>query len=52
MILAGEQYNVSIRDGCQVYVNCERVKDVTRHPQFKPLFNKPHLPIGNELRLA
>jgi len=37
MIRTGQDYIDSIRDGRQVYVNGERVTDVTSHPQFKPL---------------
>ena len=37
MIRTGEQYKESIRDGRQVWINGERVKDVTTHPMFKPL---------------
>ncbi|MEK9786452.1 MAG: 4-hydroxyphenylacetate 3-hydroxylase N-terminal domain-containing protein, partial [Gammaproteobacteria bacterium] len=37
MIRTGEQYRESIRDGRLVYMNGEKVKDVTQHPQFKPL---------------
>ncbi len=37
MIRTGEQYRESIRDGREVWINGERVKDVTRHPMFKPL---------------
>src|SRR6204780_2402276 len=37
MIRTGQQYRDSIRDGRQVWVNGERVKDVTTHPMFKPL---------------
>jgi 4-hydroxyphenylacetate 3-monooxygenase len=37
MIRTGQQYKDSIRDGRQVWVNGERVKDVTTHPMFKPL---------------
>lgn len=37
MIRSGEQYRDSIRDNREIYVNGERVKDVTTHPQFKPL---------------
>ena len=33
----GEDYRESIRDGRAVWVNGERVKDVTVHPMFKPL---------------
>ena len=52
MIRTGEQYKDSIRDGREVYVNCERDKDVAKHPQFKPLVDKALLPIENKLRLA
>ncbi len=37
MIRTGEEYRASIRDGRNVHVNGERVKDVTAHPMFKPL---------------
>ena len=37
MIRTGEQYRESIRDGRQVWINGERVKDVTTHPMFKPI---------------
>ena len=37
MIRTGRQYLDSIRDGREVYINGERVKDVTTHPMFKPL---------------
>ncbi|HEY0203430.1 MAG TPA: 4-hydroxyphenylacetate 3-hydroxylase family protein [Acetobacteraceae bacterium] len=37
MIRTGAQYRDSIRDGREVYVNGERVRDVTVHPMFKPL---------------
>lgn len=37
MIRTGEQYRESIRDNREIYVNGERVKDVTVHPHFKPL---------------
>ncbi|MCA0433543.1 MAG: 4-hydroxyphenylacetate 3-hydroxylase family protein [Proteobacteria bacterium] len=36
MIRTGDQYRESLRDGREVWINGERVKDVTRHPQFKP----------------
>ena len=32
MIRTGEQYRDSIRDGREVYINGECVKDVTTHP--------------------
>jgi 4-hydroxyphenylacetate 3-monooxygenase len=37
MIRTGQQYRDSIRDGRQVWINGERVRDVTVHPMFKPL---------------
>ena len=37
MIRTGADYKDSIRDGRLVYVNGEKVADVTTHPQFKPL---------------
>src|SRR3984893_6357017 len=37
MIRTGQQYRDSIRDGCQVWINGERVKDVTVHLMFRPL---------------
>ena len=36
-IRTGEQYRESLRDGRHIWINGERVKDVTRHPAFKPL---------------
>src|ERR1700686_1381678 len=37
MIKTGEQYRHSIRDGRQVWINGERVNDVTTPPMFKPI---------------
>lgn len=37
MIRNGDQYRESIRDGRQVWINGERVEDVTTHPSLKPL---------------
>lgn len=37
MIRTGAQYRDSIRDNREVYMNGERVKDVTAHPMFQPL---------------
>ena len=37
MLRTGQQYRDSIRDGRRIWINGERVKDVTTHPQFKPL---------------
>jgi 4-hydroxyphenylacetate 3-monooxygenase len=36
MIRTGQQYRDSIRDGRHVWINGERVRDVTAHPMFKP----------------
>jgi 4-hydroxyphenylacetate 3-monooxygenase len=37
MIRTGQQYRDSIRDGRQVWINGERVRDVSTHKMFKPL---------------
>ena len=37
MIRTGEEYRDSIRDGREVWMDGERVKDVTTHPSFKPI---------------
>jgi 4-hydroxyphenylacetate 3-monooxygenase len=37
MIRTGEEYKASIRDSRAVYMNGEKIKDVTVHPAFKPL---------------
>jgi 4-hydroxyphenylacetate 3-monooxygenase len=37
MIRTGEQYRNGLRDGREVYVDGERVRDVTRHPALKPI---------------
>jgi 4-hydroxyphenylacetate 3-monooxygenase len=37
MIRTGDAYRESIRDGREVWMNGERVVDVTMHPAFKPL---------------
>ena len=37
MIRTGEEYRASLQDGREVWVDGERVKDVTRHPAMKPL---------------
>lgn len=36
-VRTGKQYIDSIRDGREVYINGERVRDVSTHPMFKPL---------------
>ena len=35
----GEEYRESIRDGREVYYDGELVKDITRHPAFKPIID-------------
>jgi 4-hydroxyphenylacetate 3-monooxygenase len=37
MIRTGAEYRESIRDGRQVWIDGERVSDVTTHPAFKPI---------------
>ena len=37
MIRNGDQYRDSLRDGRQVWINGEKVKDVPNHPAFKPI---------------
>ena len=37
MLLTGDAYRESLRDGREVYLDNERVKDVTSHPAFKPV---------------
>ncbi|GAN95232.1 anthranilate 3-monooxygenase oxygenase component [Komagataeibacter europaeus] len=37
MIRTGQQYLDSIRDGRRIWMNGERVKDVTTHPMFRPI---------------
>src|SRR5918994_4045807 len=37
MIRTSDEYRESIRDGREVWVNGQRVADVTTHPMFKPL---------------
>src|SRR5215468_7945245 len=39
VIRTGDQYKESIRDDRVVYIDGERIKDVTRHPMFKPLID-------------
>ena len=37
MIRTGDEYRESIRDGREVWINGERVDDVTTHPMFQPV---------------
>ena len=39
MIRTGQEYRESIQDNREVYINGERVKDITVHPQFKPIID-------------
>ncbi len=39
MIRTGGQYRESIRDGRQVWIDGEKVDDVTTHPAFKPIID-------------
>lgn len=40
MIRTGDEYRDSIRDGRKVYVDGERVTDVTTHPMFQPIVDR------------
>src|SRR3954451_7692660 len=37
MIRTGDEYRESIRDGREIWIDGERVEDVTTHPAFKPI---------------
>ena len=37
MIRSGEAYREGLRDGREVWIDGERVADVTRHPAFRPV---------------
>ena len=37
MLRTGEEYRESLRDGRQVWIDGEKVADVTMHPAFKPI---------------
>ncbi len=37
MLRTGDEYRESIRDGREVWIDGERVEDVTQHPAFKPI---------------
>lgn len=39
MIRTGEQYRAGLRDGREVWIDGERVADVTTHPAFKPIID-------------
>jgi len=37
MIKTGQQYKASLQDGRQIWINGEKVEDVTKHAAFKPI---------------
>ena len=37
MLMTGATYRQSIRDGREVWIDGERVRDVTRQPAFRPI---------------
>jgi len=37
MIRTGEEYRAGLRDGREIWIDGERVADVTTHPAFKPI---------------
>ena len=39
MIRTGEQYRDGLRDGREVWIDGERVKDVSGHPSLKPIID-------------
>ena len=39
MIRTGEEYRQGLRDGREVWIDGERVKDVTTHPALKPIID-------------
>jgi len=41
--MTGEEYIESIRDGREVYLYGDRVKDVTTHPAFRNSVRRPHV---------
>src|SRR5215471_15010129 len=40
MIRSGEEYRTGLRDGREIWIDGERVQDVTRHPAFKPVVDR------------
>ena len=56
MIRTGEQYRAGLRDGREIWIDGERVPDVTAHPAFKPvvdlkarMYDMAHDPTSAEL---
>jgi 4-hydroxyphenylacetate 3-monooxygenase len=37
MIRTGEEYRAGLRDGREIWIDGERVRDVTEHPAFRPI---------------
>src|SRR5439155_15336033 len=37
MIRTGEEYRAGLRDGREIWIDGERVADVTAHPAFRPI---------------
>ena len=37
MIRTGDEYRTGLRDGREVWIDGERVKDLTVHPVFRPV---------------
>jgi hypothetical protein len=57
MIRTGEEYRAGLRDGREVWIDGERVPDVTVHPAFKPvvdlkarMYEMTHEPACAEIR--
>ena len=40
MIRTGEEYRAGLRDSREVWIDGERVTDVTSHPAFKPVVDR------------
>jgi 4-hydroxyphenylacetate 3-monooxygenase len=56
MIRTGEEYRAGLRDGREVWIDGERVQDVTVHPAFKPvvdlkarMYDMAHEPASSEI---
>lgn len=40
MLRTGQQYRDGLKDGREIWMDGERVKDITTHPHFKPIVDK------------
>jgi 4-hydroxyphenylacetate 3-monooxygenase len=56
MIRTGEEYRAGLRDGREIWIDGERVQDVTVHPGFKPvvdlkarMYDMAHEPASAEI---